>query len=631
MDYLDSYRSPMDREYSEPLSDAERAPLIPMGAIGISAAPMRDQLQELKTRIFQGASKVELGFMGQGKGSMQGGNTTPEMYGVDQKRAIRELAELNKIELTTHATPNHGSLAGATQEGFSDEARRRSLSEIQRTIDFAAEVARGGPVVIHTGEWARPISELSRNLKDERFEEYNFNDFGGKKGSESGPIYFADEESGKITALRRDIELHLPNIDEEATKKHGFEVYKRKETGEIDVVKKKYDDIVNDMKRKYRYDEKKGIFYDKDKDGNEVLKTPEQMVLKDFYLSEYNKAHAESLYHLDELEKDLKIIDRLKEQLKHQKEIDATIPKENLEDYKEAVTDRYGRSTGEKLLPHEKLEREIKDRERTIQFVQERSSAHTQQAENIRENMDKFKPIEDVGLKKTAQTVAMAAMHALDKEKEMKLPRPLYVAPENVFPEQYGAHPQELKKIIQESRKAMEGYLISHRKMGKEDAIKTAESHIKATFDIGHANTWKKYFKGSEKEFKDWLLGEVDDLMKNKIIGHVHISDNFGYEDEHVTPGQGNVPLQEFIKRIKNDKSISVNVESAHQDFESMMGAWRVFGNPISGAAGGRGDRWLNIENSYFGSTRTPKFIYGEYAPSEDFRGSPFWSGLPLE
>src|SRR3989344_792897 len=32
--------------------------------VGISTPPMRDQLESLKTRIFQGASQIELGFMG---------------------------------------------------------------------------------------------------------------------------------------------------------------------------------------------------------------------------------------------------------------------------------------------------------------------------------------------------------------------------------------------------------------------------------------------------------------------------------------------------------------------------------------------------------------------------------------
>ena len=106
----------MDRGYYIPLAPGE----LPQGQappdapadiglspenIGISAPPFGDQLQGLKAKVFQGASKVELGFMGKGKGSMQGGNTTPEMFGKDERMDMRELAKINKIQLTTHATP----------------------------------------------------------------------------------------------------------------------------------------------------------------------------------------------------------------------------------------------------------------------------------------------------------------------------------------------------------------------------------------------------------------------------------------------------------------------------------------------------------------------------------------------
>ena len=122
----------MDRGYYMSLAENEQpSSEVPEGVapdiglspenIGISAPPFGDQLQGLKAKVFQGASKVELGFMGKGKGSMQGGNTTPEMFGKDERMDIRELAKVNKIQLTTHATPNAGSLAGFQQDRF-DEA-----------------------------------------------------------------------------------------------------------------------------------------------------------------------------------------------------------------------------------------------------------------------------------------------------------------------------------------------------------------------------------------------------------------------------------------------------------------------------------------------------------------------------
>ena len=72
--------------------------------IGVSTAPMKGQLESLKARVFAGANAVELGFSGAGKGSMGQGAPTPGSYGKDEREAMRELAKINEVKLSTHAT-----------------------------------------------------------------------------------------------------------------------------------------------------------------------------------------------------------------------------------------------------------------------------------------------------------------------------------------------------------------------------------------------------------------------------------------------------------------------------------------------------------------------------------------------
>lgn len=612
-DYLGNYNTAMDREYFEPLSSSEKEQLMPMGQISISANPMIDQLQALKTRIFQGASKVELGFMGSGKGSMQGGNTTPEMYSREHREAIRELAEINRVEITTHATPRTGSLAGTGQEGFSDETRRAGLFEIQKAIDFAADVARGGAVVVHTGEWQRGIGEVKKYKDGGDFSSYNFTDVGGKKEEEI--ISLADEKTGGIQRFRKDFEIYEPVIKESVKTESGdiINIY-NKINGVVEIKKKGYKDIIDEIKEKerdnIRYDKEKNVFEVKTEEGKWERRTEEQVFARRFMQAEYDKALTESLRYNPEKEKER--IDEMENQFE-------TLKKEG------------------KINPEKEslFKQQIMQEKRQLHHMEEHNALSAAQARKTLDNIDKMKPLEEVGLKKTAETVAQAAVYAYKKEIEMKLEKPLFVAPENIFPEQYGAHPQELKRIIQASRETMTKYIMDNPNKfnisTEAEAKKAAESHIKATFDIGHAYTWKKYFNGEEKDFNKWLLNQVDDLVKDKIIGHVHISDNFGYDDEHVTPGEGKVPIAEFVNIIKKDKSIGMNVEPAHQDFEALMGAWRLFGSPITGLGGSRTDRWTNLEGGYFGKTRSPYFVFGEYAPSDEYRGSPFWTGLPLE
>jgi len=170
-----------------------------------------------------------------------------------------------------------------------------------------------------------------------------------------------------------------------------------------------------------------------------------------------------------------------------------------------------------------------------------------------------------------------------------------------------------------------------------KDAANIAKKHIKATFDIGHANTWKKFFKANpgenpdqvDKRFNKWLVGEVTKLTKDGIIGHVHITDNFGYYDEHVTPGEGSAPIKEFVKELKKSGyKGKMIIEPAHQDYQAMTGAWRTLNSPIYRIDGST-QSWTDISGSYFGRTSSPGYLVGEYAP--DPKEWTFWSETKLE
>ena len=160
-----------------------------------------------------------------------------------------------------------------------------------------------------------------------------------------------------------------------------------------------------------------------------------------------------------------------------------------------------------------------------------------------------------------------------------------------------------------------------------------AEDRIKATFDIGHANIWRKYYQGSEEEFKRWLLGNVRELQKEGIIGHVHINDNFGYEDVHVNPGQGNTPIKEFVDEItKEGYTGKMVIEAGGQrqghQHEVMTEGWKVFNSPIYRIGYKPPWTWTDIEGSYFGKTGSPNYLVGDFAPSRDWT---LWSETQLE
>lgn len=59
----------------------------------------------------------------------------------------------------------------------------------------------------------------------------------------------------------------------------------------------------------------------------------------------------------------------------------------------------------------------------------------------------------------------------------------------------------------------------------------------KCTLDVGHAHA-------SGQDFLD-LAGRL-----GRRMAEVHLSDNFGENDDHLVPGEGNAPLTEFFRRV---------------------------------------------------------------------------------
>ncbi|MBI4150674.1 hypothetical protein HY492_00960, partial [Candidatus Woesearchaeota archaeon] len=114
-------------------------PLMSLADIGVSIMATRDVIQPLTAKIREGARKVEIGFMGTGKGSIFSGQITPEGVDYETRKAIRELAKVNKMELSTHASVGVQGFAGLTNRGFDEGSREQTFQELKRAIDFAAE------------------------------------------------------------------------------------------------------------------------------------------------------------------------------------------------------------------------------------------------------------------------------------------------------------------------------------------------------------------------------------------------------------------------------------------------------------------------------------------------------------
>ena len=575
--------------------------------ISTSTHPFKEQLQELKAKIFSGVKNVELSFIATGKSPRSQGST-PEQYGKAEREELRQLAKVNDIELTTHSPANAPGLSGFSERGFSQEVQEASLKELKRTIEFAADVARGGAIAVHTQEFPRPAFEAGKE-----FEAY-------PKEKEKAPIYFVNNKTGQIEALPRDHEISIPE--------GGFVNPKRNEEGFIKKwEKKKISEFEEEAIKKCEKNIAQYIF-------NEIYK-------KDLDFAEIEAKHQAA--QAKKIEREAQYIEKIKKDLRQQEKSDP----EKAHDRAMEFIRELEQSTREILAPRHgtpEFKEYLRDPIKYVEEIEERTKRVKNQAfeatdkaklqiEETQKKLNEIKPIEDFALEKTSDAIARAAIYAYDQEKNKKLEKPLVICPENVWTEYYGGHPKELKKIITESRRAFSDKLVKEKHISKAEAEKIAEERIKATFDIGHVNVWRKWFKEDDptgEKFNKWVMKEVDQLTKDKIIGHVHINDNFGYEDIHIAPGQGNAPIKQFVDKITKEgyKGKMVVEAGGQREDESVLShAWKTLGSPIY-RIDSIGSSWTEIAGSYFGRTGSPTYIVGDLAPSKDWT---LWSETQLE
>ncbi|MBU3941996.1 MAG: sugar phosphate isomerase/epimerase, partial [Nanoarchaeota archaeon] len=550
--------------------------------------------------------------------------------------ALRELSKVSDVSLTTHASVGIPGLAGQDQQGnFSDEQRRMALDEVNRAIEFAADTALGGSVVIHTGEFQRPISEEPWAENGKKFS-------GFEEESKMAVIRVVNKKTGQVlTQIRKNEEVSRPvwlknkndkyiNYDGEVVSRGERVPVFNKEKGIFEVEDKGWESFVDEAKEMTKEEREKRKKLGKDFDEERDTVTPEEAFLIATTEGQARIAKGWALNYSEGLDRDFEALKLLKEEKRILQERLKTMS----EDEKWKITNRLkeieqgtgGRRDG------------IKDLEMSINARQEMVTGQLQQAEDQKRLGENVISAKKYALEKSFNGYALSGMHAMEETKKKNLEKPLFITMENIFPESYGGHPEELKKLVLDSRKKM-AEMLMEKGRSESEAKQLAETHIKATLDVGHINLWRKYFKGSNKEFDKWILNQTEDLAKSKIIGNVHLADNFGYQDEHLAPGQGNAPIKDMIKILKKhgykgaytvECGSSATTDASY--FHGMMKTWEYLGSPVYSMGAARDGlppaQWQNIQHSYFGQTYPPSFVFGAYSPSNEWT---LWSNVPME
>ncbi len=646
--------------------------------LGTTLNPMQNQLQALQAKIREGASKIEFEFAGRGKGSSQA--STPESYGKEEREMMRQIAKLNDIKSSTHATFNVAGLAGFNpqQRGFVRASQQEAIQEVQRAIDFAKDATTGGAIVVHTGEWNRPVAPF---YDEGESGDYRFMQYEGEE--DDAPLYVVDKETGQlIEGISKDKVIAAPlwHTAESWSKEVNKDFIGKPR---IDINGKRYDGVIQpddwiDQNGHYiNPEDEEQLFrripqYDKDKvnfkteyiDWDELEKRRKkwneehpdnQLATEEFYAkmqldNQILQFKGQSLFHLQRYQSDFETWNALNEALNNYEEWYDSLPKEERwrafiqKNPLGRVGDTIARFVETKNMSiKDAIKEALTQVELSMRHTNESSSSADARAAELMRRRENITTLEKYGLERTGEALARLAMEAMDKSKKAREMRKgtgerwedLYIAPENWHPAQYGSHPKELLNIVLAGREKFKERLKTMKGITDEKKLQElAEKHIKTTFDIGHLNMWRNMLKQKnnesdeqfQKRFNKWVKDNLKELHEHKAIGHLHLTDNFGYNDEHLSLGQGNAPIKEFVKMMKDwgyDDFIiepgSFNPLTIMPDAWSYLGAvnWRHKGPSFS---------YQHLAHS--GMYAPPTYIVGAYVPSNEWT---LWSGVQLE
>ncbi len=667
----------MDRDYAgntmpevSPSSNIDE-PIIPMSEIGATVpegARFGSFIQTAQAAIRKGVVSIELS-TGMGGGQEPAG---AESYGKEARETIREIARANETTITSVHTPVQiGNMSGFNpqQGSFNDEHRHMEIDEVKKAIKFAADTAQGGSVVIHTGEFQRTMFDADWN-KDGLFEAH-------PDESTKAVKHLVDTRTGRVIT-----EVRLNQIVPQARWKraekndrdsHGNIVRKGdyvdyennkvgisdrvpqlNERGEVIIDEKQFDDFkIEADERNKELEMEKGAPL-----TPEEVVTPEEAFLHATTQTQEKIARGYALYYGRGIEENMKAITQLRESYKHYRKVEGIVPKNELDRMKREIG-KIGGAVGEfvdlseKKLPSEIISDAIKNMEKSLEQEREMMTGQLQSAREQKLLREHAKSAWKYAKEKTTDSYAEAGIFAMEQSlNNPYVNRDVFLAPENIFPEMgYGSHPDELIELVKNGRKEMAKRLVKDYGYEQQKAKDMSKRFIKATFDTQHLGMWWKNFKENKKgekyeerkeRFDKWYLQKVEDMQQAGIIGNIHLVDSMGGGHHHLPAGQGDLPVK---KAIQNLKKLGYNgiINSEGHEEESRFGqgrmvieTWKEFGSPLftkSGYFGGAGrggapQAWSDVSGAYFGRTYPPKFIFGAYSPSQEWR---LWSDVPME
>ena len=533
-----------------------------MSKLGTTTNPFgANQLEELGKKLNIGVNNVELGTL-----KMKDFETLPSEHLEESRR----LAELTGSNLSFHA-PIDLDIAGFTEKAWSEEKRMLTEMQLSSVLDrasaFRKEDGPDVPVVIHASgavcrQFEKGLMEDAGmpDYDEEGYEIQKLKDPGDKGMRVMGVV---NQDTGEIQHLQHsekyrlgmkdkevwDVHKGLRNLNSNKWHDDQLELFSlQHDVAEREDKMVETQEKILELQQKNDALQKTGLIHD---EGYA------QMYEKNNEQAEICNRDIENLRNqVDRM--DVKLHSRIDDLGGKFRAFGNSDTKKKFDEFNKGFIKirKQKREIEKEYIDLSKKQQLTKEEEKKLELLgKDYRKVRSMERKVLTGGVAQmeapkvWKSMTDFGMDKSAETVANSVFNVFDKRGD-KMP---FIAVENAWLETGFSRGEELRELIDKSRDKFAEKLVKEKGLSEGVAKAKAEKLIGATWDVGHINALRKAGY-TEDELEKFVLKETAAIAKGgKHVKHVHITDNFGFEDTHLAPGMGNVPIKKILENMEKE------------------------------------------------------------------------------
>ncbi len=451
-------------------------------AFGLSI-DSKNQLEEFAKILRSGTQMVEINIA-----SLYGGEgTSAERIGREERKAISDLANVNKVELSVHA-PWSLNLSGINPQTGELDPRYKDIlkQEIDASLKFVDEIS----------------AEMNKKHMPTIF--HASNDQFGNPDKENVIFAYNVLNNKVIPIMKEEIpgmtkEEFLSNIYGNELKNIKSEEQKRVILNGIKEEKREYETV--------------------DENGNKVVKL--QPVLS---------ISPEAAFELRKINEKQNLV----EQISQLDSYIFNIENFQLKSLPNQIQDALSKNDFDTA---DRLRQQMESLSRNVEELKVKRDLLEKQASL---NITPLEKYDQKAVELAAQGIKEVAMRSAFETKT----QPMILIENPMNPHMSLSNPEDLAKAVKLARELFVKDAIEKKGLSKEEAEELSKELIGINLDTGHLNTFKAY------GFKDEDLVNMAMKAKD-YVKRYHLSDNMGYTDAHLPIGQGTTPTKKIYEEMK--------------------------------------------------------------------------------